>query len=75
VQVAQQQTFQAEISALKGKKRKKTISISSKIVDLSSIVDQNELLRVGGRLQIYILRQEARTQIILLYEQYHHQNS
>lgn len=72
--MAQQQTFQAEISALKGKK-KKTISISSKIVDLSSIVDQNELLRVGGRLQIYILRQEARTQIILLYEQYHHQNS
>lgn len=36
--MAQQQTFQAEISALKGKKKKKkTISISSKIVDLSSV--------------------------------------
>jgi hypothetical protein len=57
VQVAQQQTFQAEISALKGKKKKKK---------------NNFHIFKDCR---FVIRQEARTQIILLYEQYHHQNS
>lgn len=60
--IAQNEEFSEEISALS---RKKEISSRSKILSLRPFLDENNLLRVGGRLQRSQLDYQQKHPIII----------
>ncbi|XP_047032656.1 uncharacterized protein LOC124639368 [Helicoverpa zea] len=60
--IAQQQTFSVEYKLLK---QNKSLSAKSKILPLSPFIDDNDLIRVGGRIQASDFPYDRKHQILL----------